>query len=196
MIQDPLPRKNWPIVLGIDPGTRVTGYGALVVTPDGPRLVECGVLRAPNNWDIAARLARIAGELEQVFTRVQPHHVAVETAFAARNVKSALRIGEARGMVLSVAGRNEANVLELAPAEAKKAVVGHGSASKEQIASLVTLHLGSPKLNVPLDATDALALGLALVRRLQHPASTRGVSTLRSRGLSASARPGLGRRSR
>ena len=168
--QEPVPRDTpWPTVLGIDPGTRATGYGALVVTPEGPRLVACGCLRAPHNMDIARRLARIGLELDGLLGRLRPHWVAVEAAFVARNVKSALRIGEARGMVLSTAGRRELNVVEISPAEAKKAVIGHGGGSKPQVAAMVALLLGARSLNVPADATDALAIALAQVRRMTSP---------------------------
>lgn len=159
----------WPIVLGFDPGTRVAGYGAVVVAPDGPRFLACGVLRPDPRAGIPARLAAISRDLDTLLLRLRPRVVVVEKAFAARNVKSALRIGEARGAVLAtVAGRSVATV-EYAPAVAKKALVGHGAASKVQVAAMVATILRRP-LAVPEDATDALALALTHVLRLREPA--------------------------
>ena len=156
----------WPVVLGIDPGTHTMGYGALVVAPDAERLVACGVVRSPPGAPIAARLAHLQAELEMLLARLRPTAVALETAFSARNVKSALRIGEARGMILATVARTGVEVAEVAPAVAKKAVLGYGAGSKEQVASMVATILGC-ELDVPADATDALAVALAHVHRLR-----------------------------
>jgi len=164
----------WPIVLGIDPGTRVLGWGALVVAGAAPRLIGCGVLRAPARAAVAERLARIQSELDELLRRLRPSAVALEGAFSARNVQSALRIGEARGIVLAAAAKRGLGVTEIAPAAAKKAVLGHGSATKDQVASLVATILGLDRLDVARDATDALAVALAHVNRLRFAARARG----------------------
>ncbi len=158
---------QWPIVVGIDPGTRIMGYGALVVAPRGPRLVAAGVFRTPRSADPAQRLGHLSEELERLFERTRPDVVVVEGAFAARNARSALRLGEARGVALAWASRAGARVSEIAPAAAKKAVLGQGAGSKEQVARMVAIHLGLEELPGPLDLTDALALALAEVRRIQ-----------------------------
>lgn len=155
----------WPIVLGLDPGNRIAGWGAVVRAPDRPRLVACGVLRPPARADAATRLAVIAEQLELLLERTRPAVVALEGAFASRNVRSALRLGEARGVVLATAARRGIAIVEVAPAAAKKAVVGNGAASKTQVASMVATVLGV-ELDVPEDATDALALALAQVQRM------------------------------
>ena len=155
----------WPIVVGVDPGTVRCGYGAVVVAPDGPRLVVCGVLAPPGRMSVPRRLGWLQAELEALLARLRPGAVAVEGAYTARNVRSALRIGEARGMVLATAARRGAEVFEYAPAVAKKAVLGHGAGSKEQVAAMVATLLGTTELDVPNDATDALALALAHVHR-------------------------------
>jgi crossover junction endodeoxyribonuclease RuvC len=167
------PGCDWPIVLGIDPGTRATGYGALVLAPDGPRLLLCGVIRPREREPVPDRLAHICAELEVLLERLRPGVVVIEKAFAHRNVQSALRIGEARGAVLACVARHGISIQEFAPAVAKKAVVGHGAASKEQIAAMVPAILGSGRLDVPADATDALALALAEVARRQRPEGLR-----------------------
>jgi len=159
------PLPPWPVVLGIDPGTRVLGFGAVVDAPDGPRLLSCGCLRAPARLSVAARLGRLAVELEALLVELAPRVVVVETAFTARNPRSALRVGEARGMVLASAARAGRIVAEIAPAAAKKAVLGHGGGSKEQVAAMVAAQLRTGPLDVPFDATDALAIALGHMAR-------------------------------
>ena len=153
----------WTIVLGIDPGTRVVGFGALVVRRSGPRLLAAGVLRAPAHAGVPERLGWIAEAVENLLARLKPQVVVVEQAFAARNVQSALRIGEGRGVVLACAARRRARVVQYPPAVAKKAVVGNGSADKGQVAAMVAAALGLDQAPAPLDASDALALALAHV---------------------------------
>jgi crossover junction endodeoxyribonuclease RuvC len=160
---------TWPIVLGVDPGTRSLGYGALVIAPGGPRFVACGVLAPPARAPVPVRLAEILAELERLLAALRPGFLALERAFHSKNVQAAFRIGEARGVVLAAAARAGIEILELAPAAAKKAVVGHGAASKEQIARMVAHLLGTGPLAVPRDATDALALAFAGVERLGSP---------------------------
>jgi crossover junction endodeoxyribonuclease RuvC len=152
-----------PIVLGIDPGSRVIGYGALVAHRSGPRLLACGVLRADAKGTIAARLGQLRGQLDELLERLRPTVVVVEQAFAARNVQSALRIGEARGVVLAAAALIEAEITQYPPAVAKRTLIGNGRADKRQVARMVTHELGSACEGLPLDSTDALALALTFV---------------------------------
>lgn len=148
-------------LLGIDPGTRVIGFGALRIGPDGPRLVGAGVIRTSARADAATRLGELCEGIERVLGELRPEVVVVERAFAARNVASALRIGEGRGVVLAAAARAGARVVEMPPAAAKKALVGNGQAHKSQVAAMVARLLGLDAAPEPLDATDALALALA-----------------------------------
>jgi crossover junction endodeoxyribonuclease RuvC len=160
---------RWPIVLGIDPGTRALGYGALVVAPEGPRFVACGVVRPRAGAPVAERLAEIQVELVELLAALRPGVLALERAFHSKNAQAAFRIGEARGVVLAAAARAGIEILELAPAAAKKAVLGHGAASKEQVARMIAQLFGPRLLSVPSDATDALALAFACVKRLASP---------------------------
>jgi len=106
-------------------------------------------------------LGWIQSEIVRVLEKVRPSIVVVEAAFAARNVRSALRIGEGRGVALACAAAFGAEVVEYAPAVAKKALIGHGAADKGQVARMVLRLLNTEELELPLDATDALALALA-----------------------------------
>ena len=161
------PGCTWPIVLGIDPGTRLVGYGALVVAPDGPRLLAAGTIRAGAREAVALRLERIRHEVDALLVRCRPAEVVVERAYAARNVQAALRLGEARGVILACAAAYGAHVAELAPSEAKRAVCGNGGASKEQVARTIASWLELEQPPGSLDTTDALALALAWVRRAE-----------------------------
>jgi crossover junction endodeoxyribonuclease RuvC len=151
----------WPIFLGIDPGTRVVGYGAIVAAPRGPRLLAAGVVRTEKKASVPERLGRIQAEIERLLSALRPTVVVVEQAFAARNVQSALRIGEGRGVILACAAASGAEVVQYAPAVAKKALIGHGAADKTQVARMVAEILNAKGLDLPLDASDALAMALA-----------------------------------
>lgn len=149
------------ILLGVDPGTRVVGFGAIALGPNGPLFLGCGVIRPPPTADIATRLGHIRRELDAILAELHPGVVIVEEAFAHRNVQSALRIGEGRGVVLACASAAGARAEQLPPASAKKALVGFGAAHKSQVAAMVQRVLGLSEAPTPHDATDALALALA-----------------------------------
>lgn len=173
-LSPPPPSRTRPrVVLGIDPGTRVVGYGAIAEAARGPRLFAAGVLRAPKDVDVPARLAWLRGELDALLDKLLPDVVVVEMAFASRNLQSALRIGEGRGVCLACAAGTGAEVVQYAPAVAKKALVGNGGADKSQVARMVQIELGLAVSDLPLDASDALALALAHVRRARIDALTR-----------------------
>jgi crossover junction endodeoxyribonuclease RuvC len=149
------------IVLGIDPGTAATGYG-LVERPDAGehRLLECGVIRPPSRAPLEAKLDAIFQEVERLIARHRPDVLAVENVFVARNVRSALVLGHARGVVLLAAARAGIAVADYAPRDVKAAVVGRGAATKLQIQQMVArlLRLKSPP--TPADAADGVAVAL------------------------------------
>lgn len=172
------PRPKPFVVLGIDPGTRVVGYGAIVDAARGPRLFAAGVVRAPAIRDVPQRLAHIRRELDDLIAKLGPSVVVVEQAFASKNLQSALRIGEGRGVVLACAACAGAEVVQLPPAVAKKALVGHGAADKRQVARMVLVALGLSELDLPLDASDALALALAHLQRRKQAIPAPGARVL------------------
>jgi crossover junction endodeoxyribonuclease RuvC len=153
------------VILGIDPGTLVVGWGAISLEARGPVFLGAGVVRAKATLDLPRRLGLIRAGLDQVLRDVRPTAVAVEEAFASRNVQSALRIGEGRGVALSCAAAAGIAVFQYPPAVAKKALVGNGAAHKSQVAGMVARLLALPRPPEPLDATDALALALTHVLR-------------------------------
>ncbi|MFN0244717.1 MAG: crossover junction endodeoxyribonuclease RuvC [Planctomycetota bacterium] len=167
-----------PIVLGIDPGTRVVGYGAIVAHGSKPRLLAAGVLRAERGASVPERLGWIQREIGKILEVVRPTVVVVEQAFASRNMQSALRVGEGRGVVLACASSFGAVVVQYPPAVAKRAVVGNGAADKVQVCAMVRQMLGDPDMPESLDTTDALALALTYFIRGAEPARAGAKSTI------------------
>ncbi|MEM7311134.1 MAG: crossover junction endodeoxyribonuclease RuvC [Planctomycetota bacterium] len=161
------PDSPWPVILGIDPGTRVVGYGAVVAATDGARLLVCGAIRAGSRAPAPQRLAHIGRDVRLLVRRLRPRVVVVEKAFHAVNAQSALRIGEGRGVVLAAAAEGGCSVAEYPPSVAKKAVGGHGGATKDQVRAMVTTILRLERPPEPDDASDALALALAHVHRMR-----------------------------
>ena len=153
------------IVLGLDPGSRYTGYG--VVEQEGTRLRELGsgrisLVSAPSP---AARMARLAEGVGEALDRWEPAAAALETLFHGRNSRSLIALSQARGVILSVLGGRGLEVEEVSPAEVKKAVCGNGRADKSQVARMVDVLLGSGKSRRSPDASDALAVAICYVQR-------------------------------
>jgi len=147
-------------IFGIDPGSERTGYGC--VESDGRRhvLVACGAIAAPPGDPFPHRLARIHTELSTLLASCRPDCVAIENLFHANNVRSALKLGHARGVAMLAAVEAGCEVVEYTPAEIKRAVVGYGRAEKQQIGQMVKLLLGLTAAPSPHDAADALAVAI------------------------------------
>lgn len=158
------------IVLGIDPGTACTGYG--VVQGDGlglVSLVECGVIRTRPRDPLASRLNEIYDGVVELLTRHRPNALSVEDVFYAKNVRTTVVLGHARGVVLLAGQQAGVDIHELPPAEIKKAVVGTGAATKEQVQFMVTRLLRLKSAPQPPDAADGVAAALACVMGLRAP---------------------------
>jgi crossover junction endodeoxyribonuclease RuvC len=147
------------LVLGVDPGSRITGYGLVDKKDDLVSCVEAGVISSPGNVPFYERIHRIYISMVEVMDRYQPREMAIEDVFFAKNVKSSLKLGHARGAALIAAVNCGVKVFEYTPLEIKKSVVGYGRATKEQIASMVQVILKHPKRFGP-DISDALAAAI------------------------------------
>jgi len=147
--------------MGIDPGSRVTGWALVEARGVDLRVLAAGVA-APRAGELAARLGLIAEQLEGLIAQWAPQSVAIERAFVGRNVASALRLGEIRGAVLAVAGRSRLPVVDYPPATVKLAVAGSGVAEKAAVARGVSALTGG-RFDAG-DATDALAVAICHVR--------------------------------
>ena len=156
-------------ILGLDPGSRVCGYGVIDVRGGDLAYVECGLLTAPEDRAMEDRLGELARGLREVIAELQPGVVAVEDVFSHQNPRSAIALAQARGMVLAVVGLEGLRVASYAPALVKKAVSGSGRADKTQVARMVQAMIGLRSLP-RADATDALAVAITHGRRLRPTA--------------------------
>ncbi len=147
-------------ILGIDPGTESTGYGIIETDGSQHTALIFGVIRTSSRQPFASRLLKIHTELDRILENQDLHALAVEGIFHARNVQAALKLGQARGVVLLVAAQHRLPVFEYSPLEVKSAVVGYGRAEKCQIQSMVRFLLRLPEIPRPDDAADALALAI------------------------------------
>lgn len=147
------------VVLGIDPGSVISGFG--VIRVDGSRLtcIEAGVVRTPAKHAFEQRLLKIHEGLVEVIQRVDPDEAAVESVFHAKHAASALKLGQARGVALLAVVQAGLPLSEYPPARVKQAVTGNGRASKDQVKMMVETLL-SQRFDLPADATDALAVAI------------------------------------
>ena len=147
-------------IFGIDPGSERTGYGCVETDGRRPQLIACGAIAAPAGDSFPNRLARIHAELSSLLATCRPDCVAIENLFHAMNVRSALKLGHARGVAMLAAVEAGCEVVEYTPAEIKRAVVGYGRAEKQQVGQMVKLLLGLSAAPSPHDAADALAVAI------------------------------------
>jgi len=153
-------------VLGVDPGTVVTGYGVVDGDRGKTRLVECGVIRPPRGAALPDRLADVYDGVRDLIDRHRPSVLALESVFLHRNVRSTVTLGQAHGVVLLAAAQAEVPIVRYAPAMVKKTVVGNGRAQKGQVGYVVAQLLRLAEPPTPADAADGVAVALThLLRR-------------------------------
>jgi len=150
-------------VLGIDCGSRVTGYG--VIDSDGAEcfFVRCGTIRSKSSEPLAARLRSIHNGIVEIIRELQPEAAAFENLFYANNVQSALKLGHVRGVSMFAAAEANLPVFEYSPLEVKSAVTGYGRAEKMQVQQMVRALLKLTETPEPYDASDALAVAICHV---------------------------------
>ena len=147
-------------IFGIDPGADRTGYGCVETDGSRHRIVTCGAITAPAAASFPDKLLQIHQRLSELLRECRPQSVAIENLFFAVNVRSALKLGHARGVAVLAAVEAGVSVVEYTPAEIKRAVVGYGRAEKPQVQQMVKLILGLPVVPSPHDAADALAVAI------------------------------------
>jgi crossover junction endodeoxyribonuclease RuvC len=155
-------------VLGVDPGTAVTGYGVIETGNGAPgmgRLVECGVIRMERRSPLPRRLRELHDHVADLITRHRPHALALENAFYHRNVRTTLVLGHARGVVLLAAEQAGLEIAEYPPATVKKTVAGAGAAPKAQVGAVVARLLKLKRAPAPADAADGVAVALTYILR-------------------------------
>ena len=157
-------------IFGIDPGSERTGYGCIETDGSRHQLVTCGAITSRPSTPFPDKLLAIHTRLSALLRDCRPHAVAIENLFFATNVRSALKLGHARGVAMLAAVEAGVPVVEYTPAEIKRAVVGYGRAEKHQVQQMVKLILGLPRPPSPHDAADALAVAICHVHsRLPPP---------------------------
>lgn len=158
---------DFPVILGIDPGSRVVGFAILrarVARPRMPRdfeVFDAGVIKAKDGLSVPERLGLIHEAVHVLASEVSPTHCAIEKAFHGVNAASAIKLGEARGAIVAAARRHKLPIFEITPAEVKRTIACTGAASKEDVCRAVTNLLGFERGKLPFDATDAVAIALA-----------------------------------
>ena len=148
------------LVLGIDPGTAITGYGLVKGEDDDLTLVAYGAITTSSDWPLPERLQRIYQELTALIEDQQPTAVAVEELFFSKNVRTALSVGQARGVALLAAANAGLPIHEYTPLQVKQAITGYGRATKDQVQQMVRMLLGLDSVPRPDDAADAIAVAI------------------------------------
>lgn len=148
------------LVLGVDPGTAITGYGLVQEAEGQLQAVAYGAITTPSDWALPQRLLKIYRDLTALIREYNPTEGAVEQLFFSRNVKTALAVGQARGVALLALAEGGLAVHEYTPLQVKQSVVGYGRAEKAQVQELVKLLLGLEVVPQPDDAADALAIAI------------------------------------
>ena len=153
-------------ILGIDPGSRIVGFGFLVARTERPlsprdfRVADAGVLRAPLDLPIHARLGLLHATLFDLIGDLKPDVCVIEKAFCGANAATAIKLGEARGALLAAVSRHDVPVFEITPAEVKRIIAGGGAMRKEAVATAVEALLEFRRGDLPHDASDAVAIAL------------------------------------
>ncbi|MGQ9600001.1 MAG: crossover junction endodeoxyribonuclease RuvC [Anaerolineae bacterium] len=148
------------LVLGIDPGTAITGYGVVRENETGLSLVDCGVITTVADQPLAARLQQIYHGIRSVIHQYHPDAAAVEELFFSRNVRTALSVGQARGVALLALAEAGLPIYEYKPLQVKQTVAGYGGAGKQQMQEMVRMLLHLEQAPQPDDAADAVAVAV------------------------------------
>jgi crossover junction endodeoxyribonuclease RuvC len=159
------------VVLGIDPGTLVTGFGVVARRGTALKLLAAGTIANPSGTPLPERLHKIFQRLQGVLGEHKPDECAIESAFYGKNAQSALKLGHARGVCMLAAVQHGLMPAEYSPREVKRAVVGNGNASKDQVQFMVKALLGLKGDTMKLDTSDAIAIALCHIQRKSRPAA-------------------------
>ena len=157
------------IILGIDPGTNVMGYGLVRENRKNPELIAMGILELQKIKDPYIKLRKIFERTLSLIDQYHPDELAIESPFYGKNVQSMLKLGRAQGVAISAALYRDLPIFEYAPKKIKMAITGEGNASKEQVANILQRLLNIPEMPSNLDATDGLAAAVCHFYQLELP---------------------------
>ena len=165
------------VILGIDPGFAIVGFGVLSSQGGKQKLLSCGAVTTPAGLPLPTRLLQIENDMAQLFDTFHPDAMAIEELFFTNNVTTGIGVAQARGVILTAAERAGVPIFEYSPSEVKLAVTGYGKAEKRQVMDIVKRLLGLSAVPKPDDAADAVAIALCHARsytsRLQTPNAAR-----------------------
>jgi len=151
------------IVLGIDPGLRKTGFGILSISNDKPELIDYGIIEPNKDEKISKRLFTIYNDINQLVEMFCPNIFSIEDIFYGRNVKSALLLGQARGIAMLCAAKHDIPVFEYSAKKVKQAITGNGNADKTQLQYMIKQIFKLKQIPTPLDASDAIGIALCYI---------------------------------
>lgn len=172
--------KQWDrIIIGIDPGTNLMGYGILGIKGKTPSMIALGVIRLNKFDSHYLRLHRIFERVQSLVEQYLPDEMAIEAPFFGKNVQSMLKLGRAQGVAIAAALSRDVPITEYEPRKIKMAITGNGGASKEQIREMLRriLNIPTESLDIELDATDALGAALCHFYESSRPAKVSGPSS-------------------
>jgi len=165
------------IILGIDPGTNITGYGVIRITGSSPELVTIGFMDLSKFNDHYTKLKHIFDRTAGIIDEYHPDELAIEAPFYGKNVQSMLKLGRAQGAAIAAALSRSLPIFEYAPRKIKMSITGQGAASKEQVAGMLMRILNFSDPNIRLDATDGLAAALCHFYQSNKPASQKAYTS-------------------
>ena len=169
--------ENGKIILGIDPGTTITGYGVIEITNNKPQLITLGIIELDKITDHYLKLKYIFERSLQLIDNYKPDELAIESPFYGKNVQSMLKLGRAQGTVISAALYRSIPIFEYAPRKIKQSITGQGTASKEQVAVILQNILNIKQLPTNLDATDGLAAAMCHFYQKTVPAGSKSLKS-------------------
>jgi crossover junction endodeoxyribonuclease RuvC len=170
------------IILGIDPGTTITGFGLISVTGKTPSLITLGIIDLRKKTDHFQKIRAVFEETLALIDRYHPDEFAIEAQFFGKNIQSMLKLGRAQGAAISAALYRDLPVAEYAPRMIKMSITGHGQASKEQVATMLRTILSFHDKKLLLDATDALGAALCHFYQSSKPSSSVGARSSKGSG--------------
>ena len=165
------------LILGIDPGFAIVGFGLVEAAGGRARLVQCGAITTPAGEALPARLLQISNDMDLLLEQFKPEAMAIEELFFNNNITTGIGVAQARGVLLLAAERHQVPIYEYTPSQVKQAVVGYGKAEKRQVMDMTKRLLNLKAVPKPDDAADAVAITLCHARsytsRLQSPDANR-----------------------
>ncbi len=155
------------VILGIDPGMARCGFGAIEKKGNAIKYLSAGVIESSSDFKQSKRLEIIYKEIKKIIKRYKPDIIAIETLFFSKNVKTAFRVGEARGVILLAAQQQKIKIMEFTPLQVKISITGYGFAEKLQVQKMIKMLLGLKEIPRPDDAADALAIAICCVNNFK-----------------------------